>query len=111
MVVTPINPIDGNKVLEILENAKADIPRTIVDESNWKEAMEDILKEVAVFVMRLPTIHVGNVTNTYGYWMPGTGMKVKCSNCMAGSYDDKAHYCPNCGVPMEDKNNAMARLC
>lgn len=111
MVVTPIKPIDSNKVLEILEKAKADIPRTIVDESNWEEAMEDILKEVAVFVMRLPTIHVGNVINTYGYWIPGTIMKAKCSNCMTESHNDKARYCPNCGIPMEDKNNAMARLC
>lgn len=110
MVVTPINPIDGNKVLEILENAKADIPRTIVDESNWKEAMEDILKEVAVFVMRLPTIHVENVTNTYGYWMRGTGMNVKCSNCMAGNYSSTARYCPNCGVPMKEKQDVLARL-
>ena len=110
MVVTPIKPIDSNKVLEILEKAKADIPRTIVDESNWEEAMEDILKEVAVFIMRLPTIHVGYVINTYGYWMPGAGMKVKCSNCMAGSYDDKAHYCPNCGVPMKEKQDVLAQL-
>ena len=110
MVVTPIKPIDGNKVLEILENAKANISRTIVDESNWEKTVEDILKEVAVFVMRLPTIHVGNVINTYGYWIPGTIMKVKCSNCMAESYDDKAHYCPNCGVPIKEKQDVLARL-
>ena len=111
MVVTPINPIDSNKVLEILEKAKSDMQQTIIDESNWKETIEDILNEITVFVMRLPTIYVGAVINTSGYWMQGTGIKVKCSNCRAESYDEQAHYCPNCGVHMEDKNNAMVRLC
>ena len=111
MVVTPIKPIDGNKVLEILENAKADIPRTIVDESNWEEAMEDILKEVAVFVMRLPTIRANTAVNTTSYWTRGSGIRVKCMSCKAESYDENARYCPYCGIPMEDKESAMARLC
>ena len=111
MVVTPIKPIDSNKVLEIIEKAKADIPRTIVDESNWEEVMEDILKEVAVFVMRLPTIHGYPAVNTTSYWTRGSGIQVKCANCKKESYDENARYCPHCGIPMEDKNHAMARLC
>ena len=47
----------------------------------------------------------------YGYWMPGSGLKVKCSSCKEETYGGKTKFCPHCGIEMKEKNDVLARLC
>lgn len=60
--------------------------------------------------LQLPTVKAYKDIEEYGYWMPGSGLKVKCSSCKEETYGGKSNFCPNCGIAMKEKNDVLARL-
>ena len=114
-MVKPINPVDSNALLAILQESRESIKEVLVESPQWKEPIEKIiipmLNILTASVIQLPTVNTFCDKETIGYWEPIKGsLKSKCSVCQGETYDGKPPFCSHCGTAMKEKKDVLARL-
>ena len=114
-MVNIINPVNVNDILAVLNETRASLREVIEEKPDQKEVIERIvipmINVIQATALQLPTVKAYKDIEDYGYWMPGSGLKVKCSSCKEETYGGKTKFCPHCGIEMKEKKDVLARLC
>lgn len=114
-MVNLINPVDRNLILEIITESTSSLREAVADQEQWEKISEKLviplLNVIKAAIIQLPTVRAFSDAKDYGYWMPGSGLKVKCSSCQEETYGGKTKFCPHCGIEMKEKKDVLARLC
>lgn len=113
-MVKPVNPVDSNQVLEVLNESAASVREAVADQEEWQKISEKLIipmfNVIKATILQLPIVRAFSGTEEYGYWEPGLGLKVRCSCCKKETPGSKTNFCPNCGMPMKEKQDVLARL-
>ena len=113
-MVKPVNPVDSNQILEVLNESTASLREAIADQEQWQKISEKLIipmfNVIKATILQLPTVRAFSGAEEYGYWEPGLGLKVRCSCCKNDTLGGKTNFCPNCGIPMKEKQDVLARL-
>lgn len=114
-ILTPVNPIDSNKVMELLDSAEKAFIEVMEGHQSLEIFREKILipffKALRTAISKLPTIYTYEGARDYGFWkLSKNSISVTCSICGKNSYSGITPYCPNCGHPMKENENELERL-
>ena len=113
-MVNIVKPVDANEALALLDGARQAVLEATEDLPDHRKWMEKyvipIIGSISNAVAKLPVVYAFTEAEHCGYWLPGSGIKVKCSLCEAETFGGKSNFCPNCGATMKEKTDVLAQL-